>query len=243
MSEPQTPDTPPSAETESADDQRAAVARYGIVLLLLLATFVFLASAPTGDWVPLVAAVLQGATLLAAFAASDVGPNLWRFAIVVVVAGLLAALGIWFVDFDNADGVLFLLNALLVGTAPVVIARSLIRRGVVDIHTVMGALCIYVLLGMLWAFAFGAIGAFMSGPFFAQKGPANVADYLYFSYVTLTTVGYGDLTAAEGLGRAVAVLEALLGQLYLVTVVAVVVARMARSPRAIRSGRGRNGPD
>ncbi len=198
------------------------------MLLLLLATFVFLASAPTGDWVPVVAVVLQGATLLAAFAASDVGKNLWRFAIVVVVAGLVAALGIWIANIDNADGVLFLLNALLVGTAPVVIARSLIRRGTVDIHTVMGALCIYVLLGMLWAFGFGSIGAFMSEPFFAQKGHANVADYLYFSYVTLTTVGYGDLTAAEGLGRAVAVLEALLGQLYLVTVVAVVVARMAR---------------
>src|SRR4051794_3418983 len=229
---------PPSSEVgESPDEQRAAVARYGVVLLLLLATFVFLASAPTGDWVPLVAAVLQGATLLAAFAASDVGPKLWRFAIVVGVAGLLAALGIWFVDFDNPDGVLFLLNALLVGTAPVVIARSLIRCGVVDIHTVMGALCIYVLLGMLWAFGFGSIGAFMSEPFFAQQGQANVADYLYFSYVTLTTVGYGDLTAAEGLGRAVAVLEALLGQLYLVTVVAVVVARMARMPRQIRGSR------
>jgi hypothetical protein len=237
MSEPETQDPPSSDAPESADEQRAAVARYGVVLLLLLATFVFLASAPTGDWVPVVAAVLQGATLLAAFAASDVGPTLWRIAIAVVVAGLVTALAIWIAAFDDADGVLFLLNALLVGAAPVVIARSLIRRGVVDIHTVMGALCIYVLLGMLWAFMFGSIGAFMSEPFFAQQGPANVADYLYFSYVTLTTVGYGDLTAAEGLGRAVAVLEALLGQLYLVTVVAVVVARMARTPRQLRSGR------
>src|SRR4051795_11397300 len=232
---------PPSSEVgESPDEQRAAVARYGIVLLLLLATFVFLASAPTGDWVPLAAAVLQGATLLAAFAASDVGPKLWRFAIVVVVGGMVAALGIWISDFESADGVLFLLNALLVGAAPVVIARSLIRRGVVDIHTVMGALCIYVLLGMLWAFGYGSIGAFMSEPFFAEQAKANIADYLYFSYVTLTTVGYGDLTAAEGLGRAVAVLEALTGQLYLVTVVSIVVARMARLPRQI-GGRRRGG--
>jgi hypothetical protein len=125
--------------------------------------------------------------------------------------------------------VLFILNALLVGAAPVVIAMSLVRRRVVDIHTVMGALCIYVLLGMLWAFGFGAIGAFDSGHFFAESATANVADYLYFSFVTLTTVGYGDLTAASGLGRAIAVVEALTGQLYLVTVVALVVSRMARA--------------
>ena len=52
---------------------------------------------------------------------------------------------------------------------------------------------------------------------------ATTADYLYFSFVTITTVGYGDFTAASGLGRALASLEALLGQVYLVTVVATIV--------------------
>jgi voltage-gated potassium channel Kch len=208
-----------------------AMARFGIVLALLLVTFVFLASAPTGRWVPFVAVLLQGATLLAALAASGANARLWRIAVAVVAIGLFSATGVWLADFSGADGVLFLLNALLVGAAPVVIARSLVRRGVVDVHTVMGALCIYVLLGMLWAFAFGSIGAFDSGPFFAQQAGANVSDYLYFSFVTLTTVGYGDLTAADGIGRAVAALEALTGQLYLVTIVALVVSRMARAPR------------
>ena len=77
----------------------------------------------------------------------------------------------------------------------------------------------------------GAIGGFGSSPFFAEQAHTNISDYLYFSFVTLTTVGYGDLTAAGGLGRAVAVIEALTGQLYLVTVVALVVSRMARLPR------------
>jgi voltage-gated potassium channel Kch len=214
---------------ESAGERRVAVARYGAVLLLLLVTYVFLASGPTGHWVPFVAVVLQGATLLAALAASEASRRLWRFAEIVVAIALIAAAGFWVSDFSDADGALFLLNALLVGAAPVVIARSLVRRRVIDVHTVMGALCIYVLLGMLWAFAFGAIGAFISGPFFAQTGHTNVADFLYFSFVTLTTVGYGDLTAADGLGRAIAVVEALTGQLYLVTVVALVVSRMARA--------------
>ncbi len=205
-----------------------AVARFGVVLLLLLVTYVFLASAPTGHWVPFVAVVLQGATLLAALAASAASPKLWRIAVIVVCIGLVSATGVWFSDLSNSDGILFILNALLVGASPVVIGSALVRRGIVDIHTVMGALCIYVLLGMLWAFAYGAIGAFDSGPFFSEQPTANVADYLYFSFVTLTTVGYGDLTAAAGLGRAIAVVEALFGQLYLVTVVALVVSRMAR---------------
>jgi hypothetical protein len=220
-----------SEHRESRLEQRVAVARFGVVLLLLLVTFVFLASGPTGHWVPFVAVVLQGATLLAALSASDANRRLWRLAIAVVVIGLVSATGVWIADFDNADGVLFILNALLVGSAPVVIATSLIRRRVVDVHTVMGALCIYVLLGMLWAFGFGAVGAFSSDPFFVQQTTATVADYLYFSFVTLTTVGYGDLTAAGGLSRAFAVVEALTGQLYLVTVVALVVSRMARAPR------------
>jgi voltage-gated potassium channel Kch len=94
---------------------------------------------------------------------------------------------------------------------------------------------------MLWAFTFGAIGAIQAQDFFAQPVDATLADYLYFSFVTLTTTGYGDLTAASGLGRAVAVLEALLGQLYLVTVVSVIVSRLSRRP--VADVRNKRSPD
>jgi hypothetical protein len=238
MSDPQPPDpdAPSAALGSSFDDpaDRRAVSRYGIVLLLLLVTFVFMASAPTGHWVPFVAVVLQGATLVAALRAAEAGRHLMHLAYVVVLVALLGGASVWIADVTETDGVLFALNALLVGAAPVIIARSLVRRSVVDIHTVMGALCIYVLLGMLFAFVFGAIGAFSSAPFFAEQPFATVADYLYFSFVTLCTVGYGDLTAREGLGRAIAVIEMLTGQLYLVTVVALVVSRMGAIPRRTR---------
>ena len=207
---------------------RVAAYRFGIVLLLLLATFIFLASGPTGDWVPLVAVVLQGATLLAAFAASGVRQRLWRLALVIVLAALVSAAVAIFVGGKELNTGLFLLNLLLVGAAPVAIINSLARRRVIDLRTVLGAVCVYVLIGMMWSFAYTAAGTLDSNPFFAQQSHATVADYLYFSFVTLTTTGYGDLTAAHGFGRALAVLEALIGQLYLVTVIALLVSNLGR---------------
>jgi hypothetical protein len=203
--------------------------RFGLVLVLLLATFVFLASALEGAWVPLVATVLQGLTLLAAFRASEVSRRLFRFAVLVVAIALVAALGSQFFNSsDDWKGTFFLLSALMVAAAPVAIARALWKRPVIDVHTVLGAICIYVLIGMMFSFVYATIDLLGSDPFFVQTKVATTSDYLYFSFVTITTVGYGDFTAAGGLGRALASLEALLGQVYLVTVVAAIVAGMSR---------------
>jgi uncharacterized membrane protein len=79
------------------------------------------------------------------------------------------------------------------------------------------------------------------GPFFANVDAPDGTDYLYFSFVTLTTVGYGDLVARGSLGRMLAVSEALLGQLYLVTVVALLVGNVGRPRRA--SGEPRAGAE
>lgn len=215
-------------DADDAPATRVPAYRFGVVLLLLLATFIFLASGPTGDWVPLVAVALQSATLFAAFAASGVGRRLWNLALVVVLGALASASVAIVVGGKQVNAALFLLSLLLVGAAPIVIVNSLIRRRVIDLRTVLGAVCVYVLIGMMWSFAYTAVGTLDSAPFFAQQSHATVADYLYFSFVTLTTTGYGDLTAARGLGRALAVLEALIGQLYLVTVIAVLISNIGR---------------
>jgi hypothetical protein len=222
----------PSVARKRRVDTREPAYRFGIVLILLFATFAFLASGPTGNWVALVAVVLQGATLLAVLSASGAGRALWRLAVIVVIVGLASATAALFVGVKDVSGPLSLLSVLIVGAAPVVIVRSLLRRRVIDVQTVLGALCVYILLGMFWSFAYGAIGSLGSHPFFSQQNNATVADYLYFSFVTQTTVGYGDFTAAGGLGRALAVLEALIGQLYLVTVIALLVSNLGRRESA-----------
>jgi hypothetical protein len=202
--------------------------QYGWVLLLLGLTFIVMASGPPDAWVRVLTVFLQGLTLLAALLASRVRRRLFRVASVVAGLSLLTALGSVFVSSSQQPtSVFFLLNILLVATTPVVIARALWRRQLIDVRTVLGAVCIYVLLGMMFAFVYAAIDGIGSDPFFVQTAHATTPDFLYFSFVTQTTVGYGDFTAAGDLGRALAVVEALTGQLYLVTIIAVLVSRLS----------------
>src|SRR5262249_50819983 len=157
--------------------------RFGIVLVLLLATFVFMAAGFSGSWVVLVTVMLQGATLLAALRAAQVGQRYMRLTLLLVLGAFAGAVVATFFSSGNVQGGLFLLNIALIAVAPVVIARSILRRGIIDVHAVLGALCIYVFIGMLWAFLYNAIGAIGSEPFFVQTHNATTADYLYFSYV------------------------------------------------------------
>jgi hypothetical protein len=209
--------------------------QYGYVLLLLAMTFIVMAAGPPDGTTRVITVLLQGLTLLAALLASRVNRRFFRIAAVVALFSLLAAIGSVLIDDGrNPNGGFYLLNVLLVATVPWVIARSLWRRKVIDVRTVLGAVCIYVLLGMLFAFLYAAIDALTDASFFVQTSHATTQDFLYFSYVTQTTVGYGDYTARGDLGRALAVLEAVGGQLYLVTVIAVLVSRL--SGQAFTSG-------
>jgi hypothetical protein len=95
-------------------------------------------------------------------------------------------------------------------------------------------LSVYLLIGMFFAFVYGAIDRLGGAPFFAQNVTANASRCLYFSFTTLTTVGYGDLTSRTNLGHTVSVSEALTGQIYLVTVVSLLVANLGRRRPARR---------
>jgi ABC-type Fe3+ transport system permease subunit len=109
---------------------------------------------------------------------------------------------------------------------------SIVRRvGVhlrIGLSTVLAALCIYLLIGLFFTMVYILVGA-AGGTFFGLGHEARRTDYLYFSFVTLTTVGYGDLVPGTSLARMLAVAEALTGQLYLVSVVALLVGNLGRA--------------
>jgi hypothetical protein len=203
---------------------------YRWVLLLVGVTFVFVSAAPNEGWARTVLLALESSTLLTALWTSGLGsdfrPGLVLSALAVAVGAADLAVG-----GGTLDGATWIMNlALTVGTI-VVIALGVFDQGEVNTQSVTGAVCIYVLLGLVFAYLYGAIAALGSGPFFAQGTDGTPSIRLYFSYVTLATLGYGDYTAAGNLGRTLSVAEALLGQLYLVTVIALLVSNMGRFGR------------
>jgi len=211
--------------------------RYGLLLAMILTSLVFQLAAPEADWARLVTIVIQGLTLLTALLVSRVHPWVLRLATVAVCAGIVASaaalIGFGTLGPTAARG----LTALMVALAPASIARGLVldfKENGISLHTMFGVLCIYLLIGSLFAFMYAIISSVGSGPFFAQSGDLDTTkNFLYFSFVTITTVGYGDLTAATNLGRSLAIAEALTGQIYLVTVVAAIVGGLgARGRRA-----------
>jgi Ion channel len=123
----------------------------------------------------------------------------------------------------------YVISALLYLVAQLGIVRHLLRRPVVDIETLLGAVVMYLLLGMMFAFAYRAVGSIQTTPpLFGDAGNGTMSEDLFFSFVTLTTTGYGNLVPDSNPGQSMAVLEAVLGQLFLVTAVARVVALMVR---------------
>ena len=121
---------------------------------------------------------------------------------------------------------------MLVIFAPAAIVLGIARHfrtvGGVTVTTMFGVLCIYLLVGMAFGFLYGIIASIESESFFANGSNGNQSDFLYFSFASLTTTGYGDLTAGTDVGRSFAITEALLGQIYLVTVVALIVGNIGR---------------
>jgi voltage-gated potassium channel len=120
---------------------------------------------------------------------------------------------------------------LVTATLPVTVSRVLHHRRV-SFETVLGALCAYVLIGLLFAFVYLAVNELRSEPFFAQPGPHTQGEFLYFSFVALTTLGFGDLSPSVGLPQALTVVEALIGSIFLVTLVARLVTLWVRQDEA-----------
>jgi Ion channel len=208
---------------------------YVVVLLLVITSIAVQMSLPTSDTSRFVTTVLQAVTLVAAVRASGIEPRGGRIAALVALLVVVAAGILWVVRGDFPPVPSALVNGLLVAVAPVVVARGLLsdlrERREVDAETLAGVLAIYLLAGMFFSFLYGVVGAVDPEVLFAQAAKTDRADELYFSFVTLTTVGYGDLSPLGGVPRAFAVCEMLVGQIYLVTIVSLIVSNLGARRR------------
>jgi hypothetical protein len=236
---------------EFADKGRRVINadRYVVVLALLgvvILTNALLAEGTAGAFVLL---IMLAITLLFTLATSKVG---WRTG---ALAGGLAAAGLGVGVAAQAAGKVgdarlgYQIATMVMGvTIATVIVRSILRHPQVSVETVAGAASIYLLFGLVFAVLYAFVGDLTiifqpslvaqagahpsaAEAFFISARTPGSSDFLYYSFVTLTTVGYGDLIAVTQFGRMLSVCEALVGQLYLVTVVAILVSNLRGGPK------------
>ncbi len=224
-------------EAEAMAERARSEATYALVLVLVFVLIIFSLAAPDEAWARGVSIVISGSTLLMALWVARVRPRRFRAAAVVVAVAILGSTIGLLSGADVAEDAVRIVQAALVAAAPVAILRDLVRYPEITLRTVFGVLAVYLLLGSFFAALYGIVASLGSGPFFAQGTDGSGADRLYFSYITITTVGYGDFTPATGVGRSLAVAEALMGQLYLVTLVSLIVGNLGRARRSPRTAR------
>jgi hypothetical protein len=196
---------------------------YGLVLLMIIVTYV-LAVSLSARWSGSIVLFAQIATVRLSLHTSQARRGLLTVANVVLVVAAIGAVANLFSERESGlRSFVFITSSILYVVAPISIVRHIGYRRQVDQETMLGALAAYLLIGMAFAFTYRFLGSVEQAPFFGDRGEGTMSQDLFFSFVTLTTTGYGDLVPAGNPGQSFAVLEALLGQLFLVTAVAKIV--------------------
>jgi len=194
----------------------------GPAILLIVLTYV-LAVTLTQRWAVSLLLLVQVVTVWYALRASHARPGVRLGAAGVFLLALFAAVINLVSPSGGLVGYTFLAASVLYLVAPVSITADLARRRDVGRELMLGALATYLMIGMAFAFGYRCLAVFRTGPFFGVAGDGTLADSLFFSFVTLTTTGYGNLVPAGSAGQSMSVLEGLLGQLFLVTAVTKIV--------------------
>jgi glucan phosphoethanolaminetransferase (alkaline phosphatase superfamily) len=210
--------------------------RYGLLLIVLVGTYLLVAF--SGAKLATEVQVILFALVLLIALRNSPSPAPWP-AVIGIVTVIGTAVAFWTSANGSRDGTAAedLWKALLLLLAAAVVVRRILAKRTVTIQSIYGALSAYLIIGLMFASCFAAMDQLGTSDFFADSQPANTQTYQYFSFTTLTTLGYGDFTAAESGGRSLAVLEALSGQVFLATLVARLVAAYRSPDRPERSGR------
>jgi hypothetical protein len=145
-----------------------------------------------------------------------------RSAVVVGVVVTATLLVRWLRLWLGSGSLVFpsaLVSLVFCVVVALVVLAQVFRAGRITVHHVQGAVAAYLLLGMAWAFAYELVvfewpAAFVMPAVDATTSRELISHFVYFSFVTLTTVGYGDVTAIHPFARSLVTIEALVGQLF-----------------------------
>ncbi|HSS05195.1 MAG TPA: ion channel [Solirubrobacterales bacterium] len=203
--------------------QRASDA-FGLVLLLVMTTYVLASVFSNRGWSAVLLTIATSATSVVALVSSHARPLFVRrtlvFALLAIVLAAIEAItgGRPWLSAAN------FIEIVLLAVAMAAVLRRVVTSGDVSSRTILGAISVYASLGLLFTWAYNLIDRIEGGGFFEGVAAPSGSDFLFFSYTTLTTTGYGNLVPAGQVGRMVSGLEMMLGQIFLVTLVAGLVS-------------------
>jgi len=166
------------------------------------------------------------------------GP-IFRVAIAIVVAAIaLNLLDVFLEDSLFFVGSLLLLLAFLL-VATIASVRKIAAENVMSANRITGAICVYLLLGVIWSVLYALLEFVLPGSFAGIADQSEAAwspDWIYYSFVTLTTLGYGDMLPLTFSARALSYIETIFGQFYLAILVAGLVSAYLASKQGTSSG-------
>jgi hypothetical protein len=206
---------------------------FGLVFVLVVTTYVLASLLENRGWASVVLTVATSATSVVALTSSHAHARVVRIALALsVLTVALAAIGATVGNHDWLN-LATLIQVSLLTVAMGAVLRRVVMSPEVGSRTILGALSVYAVLGILFTFLYGVIDRVQGGPFFEGNAHPAGSDFLFFSYTTLTTTGYGNLVPGGQPGRLVSGLEMMMGQIFLVTLVAGLVS-LWRPGEAIR---------
>jgi hypothetical protein len=219
-------------ETRPAGTVAATPGRFGALLLVLIATYLMSAFSK-GRLIDGLQIVLFATAAVLALRNSSAPRRTVHLIVFALLGGtvIMLIVSLALATGSAGTGVANIWTGLILLFAVVVIVERVLSFSSVTIQSIYGVLSAYLIIGLMFAAFYAAIDHLGGGNFFANGQADNTQTYQYFSFTTLTTLGYGDFTAAGNGGRAFAVLEALTGQIFLATLVARLVAAYRGSDR------------
>ena len=195
---------------------------YGVVLLLVIGIYVLASLVYFRGWGAVALTAATAACTTVALVSSESRPPLPRVSVGVGSAAVAIALASALGASGKLLGVAVLAQVALLVVAAGEILGTVLQEHEVNFRTILGAISVYVMLGILFTWVYVAVDKLQAGSFFGQ--PIQVGDFVFFSITTLSTTGYGNLVPAAQPGRMLAGIEMLVGQIFLVTLIAGLVS-------------------
>jgi hypothetical protein len=197
---------------------------FGLVFGLVILSYVLSSLIGDRGWPGVVVCLSTSATSIVALTSSHGHPRMLRAAIwlsllsiVFTVIAAISGADVWL----NASAVI---QVGLLAAAMGAVLKRVVMTPNVGLRTILGAISVYTVLGLLFTYVYATVDRIQAGPFFENELHVHAGDFLFFSYTTLTTTGYGDLVPGGQPGRMLAGLEMMIGQVFLVTLVAGLVS-------------------